>query len=109
MLTSAQAVGIASRLRARWLVTGSILEYGTVRTPDGEMPSVGITLRMLDGRDARVVWSAMKVAGGQDRETVFGWGREASLDRLAERTAREMFKGFALPAAAGDSVTGGHP
>jgi hypothetical protein len=110
MLTRDQATQVARRLDARWLMTGSILEYGTVRTSDGTLPSVGVTLRVLDGRNARVVWSAMDVATGDDRETIFGWGREASLDKLAEQTAHKLLDKLRLPADAGDSTAmGGRP
>jgi TolB-like protein len=105
MLTSQQAVRLGERLRARYLLTGSILEYAMVRTPDGEVPAVGVALRMLEADSARVVWTAMRVRTGEDRETIFGWGRELSQEKLAERLAREMFEKFQLPAGV-DSTTG---
>jgi hypothetical protein len=40
----------------------------------------------------------MRVRTGEDRETLFGIGRVRSLDQLSERLARELFKGFRLPA-----------
>ena len=98
LMTTDQVPPLASRLGARWLLSGTVLEYAAVRTPDGEVPSVGVTLRLLDGLDGRVVWSALKVRTGEDRETVFGWGREVSIDRLAARLAADMLKGFQPPA-----------
>lgn len=107
MLTTDQAVKLAARLKARWLVTGTILECGTVRTPDGDVPSVGLSLRMLSGEDGRVTWNAMRVRTGDDRETVFGWGRELSLERLTQRALEEMLRRFPLPAATAAPDTGG--
>ena len=100
---------VAAKLDARWLLAGTILEYGTVRTPDGEVPSVGVSLRLLDGRDGRTAWSAIRVRTGEDKETLFGFGRVRSLDQLSERLARELLAGFQLPAP-GDTLvkTGGH-
>ena len=110
LLTSEQAVQLAGRLRARYLLAGTILECGRVRTPEGEVPSVGIALRLLMGDSAQVVWTAMKVRTGDDRETIFGWGREPSLERLAERTVAEMFESFRLPAGSREpAAAGGTP
>jgi hypothetical protein len=78
-------------------MAGSVLEYGSVRTPEGEYPSVGVSLRLLDARDGRTAWSAMRVITGQDRESVFGMGRVRNLDQLTERLARELLAGFRLP------------
>ncbi len=99
MLTSDQAAKLASRLNVRYLLTGTILECGMVRTPDGEVPSVGLSLRMLRGVDGRVTWNAMRVRTGDDRETLFGWGREISLERLTQRALEDMLRKFPLPAA----------
>ena len=89
---------VAKRLDADWLLAGTILEYGAQRTPEGDVPSVGVALRLLDGRDGRTAWSAMRVRTGEDRESLFGIGRVRSLDQLSERLARELFAGFRLPA-----------
>lgn len=97
-VTRARVREVAERLGARWLLAGTILEYGSVRSPDGEVPAAGLTLRLLDGRDGRTVWSAMRVMTGEDHETMFGLGRVRSLDQLSERLARTLFAGFRLPA-----------
>ncbi len=98
MLTSEQAVKLAERLRAAYLMTGAILNCESVRTPEGDVPSVGVSMRLLSGADGRVVWTAMRVRSGEDRETVFNWGRVHSLERLTEQTAEELFRRFRLPA-----------
>ena len=99
---------LAARLDARWLLAGTILEYGSLRTPDGDVPTVGISLRLIDGLDGHTAWSAMRVRTGEDRETLFGLGRVRSIDQLTERLARELLVGFRLPAP-GDTTwkTGG--
>lgn len=102
-VTRERVPDIARRLDAQWLMAGTILEYGLTRTADGEVPSVGLTLRLIDGRDGRTAWSAMRVRTGEDHETLFGFGRVRSLDQLTERLAREMLAGFRLPAPS-DSI-----
>jgi hypothetical protein len=98
---------VARRLDAQWLLAGTILEYGSVRTADGEVPSVGMTLRLLDARDGRTAWSAMRVITGDDHEGLFGMGRVRSLDQLSERLARTLLADFRLPSARDTSSTAG--
>lgn len=99
-----QVVRLAGRLGTRWLVTGTLLESGTIRTPDGDCPSFGLTLRVLDGKTGYVVWADLATRSCQDRETIFGWGREENLERLADATARELVQRIQLPEPA-DSLT----
>lgn len=89
---------VAQRLDARWLLAGTILEYGEVRSSEGAVPTVGITLRLLDGRNGRTAWSAMRVMTGEDHETLFGLGRVRSVDLLSEKLVRQLLGGFKLPA-----------
>ena len=105
-LTRDQIEDASRRLETRWLVAGTLLECGSVRTPDGDVPSMALSLRLLDGRSGRVVWTDMASHSGEDRETVFGWGRETSLEAVASRTAQELVTQMRLPAAS-DSATGG--
>jgi TolB-like protein len=107
MLTGEDAASISSRLGAGYLLLGTILESGTVRTPDGEIPAVGIALRLVSGDSAKVLWSGLKIRTGEDRETIFGWGRERSLERIAERTAAGVLEDFHIPGPAGSSPSKG--
>jgi TolB-like protein len=106
-VTRDQLLRIAKQTNARWLLAGTILECGTVRTPDGEVPSLSLALRVLDGGTGRVVWTGMRAHSGEDRETIFGWGRETSLERLADRTTRELIDAIRLPAAVDSLSQGG--
>jgi hypothetical protein len=96
-LTREQVVRAAARLKVRWIVAGTLLESGTILTPDGGVPSFGLTMRLFDGRTGEVVWSDMNARTGQDHETIFGWGREESLDRLAQQAAQELIDRIRLP------------
>lgn len=104
MLTREQIQMLSTQLQTRWLLTGSALEFGHVRTPDGEVPSVGIALRLIDGQSGRVRWADQRYRSGDDRETVFGWGHESDADRLAQRTMTELVQGLRIPGG-GDSTT----
>ncbi len=96
-LTTEQVLKTAGRLHARWVVAGTLLESGVVRSPEGDIPSFGLSLRVLDGSTGKVVWTDLRARTGQDRETIFGWGREENLERLAEATARDLIDHLQTP------------
>ena len=98
MISREQIVSLSTQLETRWLLTGSALEFGHVRTPDGEVPSVGIALRLIDGRSGRVRWADQRYRNGDDRETVFGWGHESDVDRLAQTTLEDLIRALRIPA-----------
>ncbi len=103
VLTRDQTRQLAERLRVRWILTGSALEYGSVRTPDGEVPAVGIALRLIDGPNGAIAWADQRYRTGEDHETIFGWGRITSLDRLAQETAAELAAALRFPGPADTS------
>jgi hypothetical protein len=92
-----QILKASDRLRVRWILAGTLLECGSVHTPDGEIPTFSLALRLLDGRTGRVAWTDLRARSGEDRETLFGWGREESLERLADATARELVSNLRIP------------
>lgn len=106
-LTREQVRQIAKRTGARWLMAGTIIECGLVRTPDGEVPTLALALRLIDGETGRVRWTDMRTRSGEDHETVFGWGRVTNLERLAQDTARELVAAVRLPAEPDSLAPGG--
>jgi hypothetical protein len=98
MLSREQIESLAVQLGTRWLLTGSALEFGHVRTPDGEVPAVGIALRLIDGHSGRVRWADQRYRNGDDRESVFGWGLESDADRLAQTMLTDLVRGLRIPA-----------
>ena len=99
-LSKEQITRCAGGLGVRWLLAGDVLECGTVHTPDGDVPSFALALRLIDGTTGRVRWTDMMARSGEDRETIFGWGRETSLEKLMDRTARELIARIRVPSAA---------
>jgi TolB-like protein len=98
-LTAAQMKTLGETLNVTYLIMGTALESGAAHTPDGDVPSVGVALKLLDVRDARVLWADMRFRTGDDKESVFGWGREANGQRLAASMVGELLKGFHIPQA----------
>jgi TolB-like protein len=105
--TAGQVRALRDSTGARLVLAGSLLEAGTVRAPEGDIPTIGAALRLIDAETQRAVWADSRFLTGQDRETVFGWGRETSLSRLTSRLAREMFQTFRVREAARDTAKGG--
>lgn len=91
-LTNDQIQGLGDRLEVGFLMTGTVLEAGTVRTDQGVVPALGVTLKLIDVAAKRVIWADVAHRSGDDQETVFGWGREHSAEQLAVETAQNMFK-----------------
>lgn len=70
----------------RFALTGSVDEWRYKVGVDGE-PAVGVTLKIIDLSNARVVWSA---SGGKS-----GWSRQA-LSAVAQSLLSDLFKGLQL-------------
>jgi hypothetical protein len=68
---------------------GSIHEFGTRQQARREIPVVSLHLRLIDAESGKVVWAAEHALDGDARETVFGLGRVASVDQLAQTAVRE--------------------
>lgn len=93
-MTIHQVRAMADTLHAPYLLLGSVLECGTIKTPDGDVPSVGATLRMVEAATGRVMWAGVLFKSGEDKETLFGWGRVKSIERLVMSLAQDMLSDF---------------
>ncbi len=102
-LTRDQLRTLAERLGVDFVLTGTLLESTTMKTGDGEVPVVGAALKLIEVATARVVWAEERFLTGEDRETVFGWGRQRSLKVLTGTLARDMMRDFVV--SHGDSTS----
>ncbi len=93
-MTAAEVRAMADTLHVRYLLLGSVLESGTIPSQDGPLPSVGATLRLVEAESGRVPWAGVHFRSGEDRETVFGWGRVRSPEKLIAELASEMLRDF---------------
>ena|GEM_PF-1473723 len=73
------------------LLTGSIDFYSTL-----ENPEVGLSLRLYDCVQQRLVWTISVAASGEDYAGLFGIGRITSAPILAERVVNKIFDQFPL-------------
>lgn len=105
-MTSAEVRAMADTLHVPYLLLGSVLESGTVQTPNGPVPSVGAALRLVQAASGRVPWAGVHFRSGEDRESVFGWGRIASTERLVSELASDMLRDFREAGARDARATG---
>jgi len=103
-LRAGQVKSLAERLSVDYLLTGSLLESGTVKTGDGQVPAVGATLKLIEVATTRAVWALVRFRTGEDRETIFGWGRERDAQILAGSLAHEMIADLAILTADSSGV-----
>jgi hypothetical protein len=85
------ALRLRETLGVDLLLTGSIDFYSTL-----ENPEVGLSLRLYDCIQRRLVWTASVVASGEDYAGLFGIGRIMSASTLADRVVNKTFSHFPL-------------
>jgi len=93
-LTPAQIRSLGEALHAPYLVMGSVLESGRLRSGEVDVPAVGGTLRLVEAASDRVLWAGVHFRSGEDHETVFGWGRIMSAERLVSLLAEDLLGDF---------------
>lgn len=87
----AETIREASRqLNADGIMFGSLNEYTVITTDLGPLPSVSMSLRLVDAHTAEIVWSATHSLQGDFKETVFGIGRVNSRGMLSEIVVGDM-------------------
>ncbi len=83
---------MASRLGVQGVITGAVEEFSTIRTGGGAMPVVSLSLKLLDGQSAKVIWQATGTErGGGVLTRLFGVG-EKSLNEVAQILVRRLLK-----------------
>lgn len=105
-LTRAQVRTLGERLAATHLLTGTLLESDRVKTGDGDVPAVGVALKLVEVSSLRAVWAESRFHTGEDRETVFGWGRERDPQMVASTLARQMIADLTVRTADSSAVAG---
>ena len=104
-LTRSQVQLLGERLSATHLLTGTLLESDRVKTGDGEVPAAGVVLKLLEVSTTRAVWAESRFHTGEDRETIFGWGRERNAQMVAGTLAREMVRDLTVRTADSSATT----
>ena len=81
---------LSDSLKVAGILMGTVLEYQMLRKGRVEIPAVAISARLLDAKTGEIVWVGNNFRKGDDKETLFGMGRESSFGRLAQETVSEL-------------------
>lgn len=91
-MTSEEMHRLGDSLHVTHLLFGNVIEADALKSDEGEVPSVAATLRLVEIASGRVVWACHHSRTGEDRETLFQWGREHNQDKLIAKLAVEMLE-----------------
>lgn len=83
--TSEDVVKLAKNLDADVVITGTLLEYGEVRSATTTANVISLDIKMMEGQTGKVVWTGSSTQGGIGAgERLFGGGGEPMNDVTAE-------------------------
>lgn len=75
--TAEEIVRLAKNLDVDVVITGTVLEYGEVRSASATANVVSMSVQMMEAQTGRVVWSAASTEGGIGAgKRIFGGGGE---------------------------------
>jgi TolB-like protein len=75
MPTPEEVVAIAKNVKADAVITGSVLEYGEVRSGSASANMISMNLQLFEAQTGKIVWSADTTKGGiTTSDRLFGGG-----------------------------------
>ena len=73
--TPEEVVKLAAKLKAEAVITGTLREYGEVRSGQTSANVISVSLQMMEAQTGKVVWTASSTQGGVDIfDRLFGGG-----------------------------------
>jgi len=73
--TPEEVVAFAKVVKADAVITGSVLEYGEVRSGSTSANLISVSVKMMEAQSGKVVWSASSTKGGiKASDRLFGGG-----------------------------------
>lgn len=83
--TADEVAKLAKNLNVDAVITGTVLEYGEVRSATTTANVISLSVQMMEGQTGKVVWSASSTKGGVSAgKRLFGGGGEPMNDVTAE-------------------------
>jgi hypothetical protein len=88
--TPEEVVALASNVGADAIITGTVLEYGPVRSGTSSANVISISVEMMEGQTGRIVWSAASTRGGiTAADRLFGGGGKP-MNGVTEAAIKEL-------------------
>ena len=73
--TAEEVVKFVSMVKADAVITGTVREYGEVRSGSAAASMISVSMEMMEGQTGKVVWSASSTKGGvSTADRLFGGG-----------------------------------
>lgn len=83
--TAEEVVKLAKNLEVDAVITGTVLEYGEVRSASASSNVISLSVQMMEAQTGKVVWSASSTQGGIGAgKRLFGGGGEPMNDVTAK-------------------------
>lgn len=80
---------LSEALGAYGILLGSVDDYA-YGTNTSSVPKVGITARLLDARENRILWYTSLQLSGEEDIVAFDWGNVRQVDKLAYKVVSEL-------------------
>ncbi len=88
--TVEEAVALGKELKADVVITGTLREYGEVRSGNASANAIAVSLQMMETQTGKLVWSASSTKGGVTTgDRLFGGGGEP-MNAVTESAARDL-------------------
>ncbi len=88
--TAEEVVAMAKIVKADVVITGSVLEYGEVRSGSASANVVSVSLKMQEAQTGKLVWSASSTKGGVTAaDRLFGSGG-APMNSVTEDAVKDL-------------------
>ena len=88
--TAEEVVALAANVGADAIITGTVLEYGAVRSGTSSANIISLTVEMLEGQTGKIVWSAASTKGGVSAsDRLFGGGGQP-MNGVTEAAVKEL-------------------
>lgn len=88
--TMEEVVKFVSMVKADAVITGTVREYGEVRSGSASASMISVSLEMMEGQTGKVVWSASSTKGGVSTvDRLFGGGGEP-MNIVTEKAVEDL-------------------
>jgi len=88
--TPDEVIAMATNVGADAIITGTVLEYGTVRSGTSTANIISVSVEMMEAQTGKIVWSAASTKGGVSAsDRLFGGGGQP-MNGVTEAAIKEL-------------------
>ena len=87
---SAEVIRLCRSLNADAIITGTIKEYGELRSASSSANVISMSLQLIEGQTGKIIWSAATTVGGVGvSERLLGGGGQP-MDTITEKAVHDL-------------------